>query len=404
MPFQFKPSAKNIEEGIDKLLNKDETSRADMDVALERLKKNEIELREEIAERIRFEHESNALLKRYQTLMKTSIDGIHIMDIDGNLLEANNAFCRMLGYTQEEISQLNVTDWDAKFTDAELKFSFRSSVGKSATVETTHRRKDGELIEVEISSSIMMLDGQYRIFAISRDVTKRKHIENDLLQTTRQLRELKVNYESSQEAERKAIAREVHDELGQLLSALRLDISTIHTLYNNDNLELLALIQDMTELVDSAILAVRNVSDNLRPAVLEMEIVSAIDWLSSNFSARTGISCILDSPDLIDELDETLATAIFRIVQESLTNVMRHAAAHNVNITISSSDNNFCLEVKDDGKGFNMNDSRQRTSFGIFGMRERARALGGDIKITSAIDKGTIICVRIPTVSSKTKR
>ena len=354
----------------------------------------------DITERKRAEQESMALFHRYQTLMKTSLDGIHIMDIDGNVLEANDSFCHMLGYTQEEMARLNASDWDAKLTKEELREDFRKVIGKSALVRTLHRRKDGVLLDVEISATNIMLDGRYCIFASSRDVTERNRIQHDLLQTSRQLRELVAKFESSQEAERKSIAREVHDELGQTLSTLRLDISMIRTRFGKNNPELMALAENMTELVDHAIHGVRNVSENLRPAVMGMGIYAAIDWLCSNFAARTGIPCVLGSPDPCVDMEETRAVVIFRIVQESLTNVMRHAHARNVNIVISRNDEYLCVEVKDDGRGFDMNNSKQQASFGLLGMRERARAWGGHLDIASTQDKGTVISFCIPIIGT----
>ncbi len=342
------------------------------------------------------EQESKALLHRYQTLMKTSHDGIHIMDSDGNLLEANDSFCSMLGYTQEEVVRLNVSDWDARLTKEELLADFRAVISKSVAIETLHRRKDGSLIDVDISGSHTTLDGNHYIFASSRDITERKRIEHELLQTTKQLRELVAKFESSQEAERKSIAREVHDELGQILSTLRLDISMIRTRFGKNNSELMAMVENMTVLVDRAIHGVRDVSENLRPAVMGMGIFAAIQWLCSNFSAHTGIPCVLGSPDPCVDLEEARAVVIFRIVQESLTNAMRYANARNVNIVISLYDENICVEVRDDGRGFNMNDSKLQASYGLLGMRERARAWGGHLDIDSTQGKGTVISFYIP--------
>ena len=221
-------------------------------------------------------------------------------------------------------------------------------------------------------------------------------MEEELLQTTKQLRELAANYEAAQEAERKSIAREVHDELGQLLSTLRLNISMIRTRFGKHHSELTAMVQNMTELVDRAIHGVRNVSENLRPAVLEIGLFPSIKWLCDNFTEHSGTPCTLDSPDPCVELDEARAVVIFRIVQESLTNVMRHAHARSVRIVISTCDGNLCVEVNDDGSGFDMNDSKQKETYGLFGMGERARACGGDLDIASTPGKGTVISVRIP--------
>lgn len=136
----------------------------------------------DIAERQRVLRETEMLLRRNQALMATSMDGIHVMDMEGNIVAANDAFCRMLGYTQEEVAGLNVSDWDAKWTADELRGRFQELVGKSAMFETMHRRKDGTLIDVEISSAGVELDGEKYLYASSRDITERKHAEQVLLQ------------------------------------------------------------------------------------------------------------------------------------------------------------------------------------------------------------------------------
>lgn len=341
---------------------------------------------------------------KYRHLMNSSTDGIHIMDVDGNLLEANDAFCHMLGYTQDEVTRLKVTDWDAKFSEEELRSMFSNGVGKSMLFETVHRGKDGSLRDVEISVSNALLGEGSVFYASSRDVYERRRMENELLQTTQKLRELAAIHEASQEAERKAIAREVHDELGQILSTLRLNISMMRTRFGKHHTELMALVQSMNELVDRAIHGVRNVSENLRPAVLEIGVFVSIKWLADNFEEHSGIPCVLESPDPCVELNEACAVVIFRIVQESLTNVMRHAQANSVKIALSAKDGSLCVEVKDDGIGFDMNISRQKTAYGQFGMFERARACGGDLDIVSAPGKGTLVSVRIPIISGAGKR
>ena len=341
---------------------------------------------------------------KYQHLMKTSIDGIHIMDTDGRLLEANDAFCRMLGYTQEEVLRLNIIDWVGGLTTEELRSTFKMNFGKSRVIEATHLRKDGVLLDVEVSISFVVMGERNYVVASSRDITERIKLNLELVQTTRQLRELAANYEASQEAERKSIAREVHDELGQILSTLRLNISMLRTRFGKHHAELMLIVKNMTELVDRAIHGVRNVSENLRPSVLEIGIFVSIKWLCDNFSEHSGISCILDSSDPGVELAEARAVVIFRIVQESLTNVMRHAHANSVTVTLSACDESLCVEVKDDGVGFDMNVSKQQTTYGLFGMGERARAYGGDLHIDSALGKGTVISVRIPIRNGGDKR
>lgn len=350
----------------------------------------------DITERRQAEQESLRLLHRNQMLMNTSLDGIHVMDIQGNLLEANDSFCNMLGYTQEEMAHLHVSDWDAKWTADELRLAFKETMDKSIVVETLHRRKDGGLINVEISVSGRKIDGQDYIFASSRDITERKRIASSLEETTRELRELVAQHGSSLEEERKSIAREVHDELGQILTSLRMNISVLRIRFGKDNDELMKMVQNMTELADRAIHGVRNVAENLRPVALDIGIVSAVEWLCNNFTAHTGVPCSLSSPDEFIDLDNSRAIVLFRIVQESLTNVTRHADANSVTITITLNNDNLYLEVRDDGKGFSKNTPGKRKSYGLLGMNERALTLGGTFNIASSAGKGTVVSVCIP--------
>ena len=350
----------------------------------------------DITERRRAEQETIRLLHRNQMLMNTSLDGIHVMDIQGNLLEANDAFCHMLGYTQEEMAHFNVTDWDAKLTADELRLSFRKIIGKSIVVETVHRRKDGTLLNVEIGVSGSRIDGRDYIFASSRDITERKRIASSLEETTRLLRELGAKHEASLEEERKSIAREVHDELGQILTSLRIAISVMRIRFSKDNDELLQMVVNMAELTDRAIHGVRNVAENLRPVALDIGIVSAIEWLCSNFTAHTGISCTLHAPDEFIDMDNSRAIVLFRIVQESLTNVTRHADARNVKITMSLEYDSLYLKVQDDGKGFNKDAALKRRSYGLLGMTERALLLGGQVDISSEEGYGTLVSMCIP--------
>ena len=159
-----------------------------------RLQELSAHLEERVKERTveldRARHEAEALLRRNQALMLTSMDGIHVMDMQGNILATNDAFCRMLGYTQEEAARLNVADWDAQWSVEELRARFRELVGKSALVETLHRRKDGTLINVEISASGVELEGQNFIFASGRDITRRKQAEEALRENNAILRQL----------------------------------------------------------------------------------------------------------------------------------------------------------------------------------------------------------------------
>lgn len=166
--------------------------------------------------------------------------------------------------------------------------------------------------------------------------------------------------------------------------------------FGKDNDELMQIVKNMADLADRAINGVRNVAENLRPAALDIGITSAIEWLCRDFTARTGIPCELNLTDKFIDLDNERTIVLFRIVQESLTNVARHAMASKVKITASLSRDNLCLEVKDDGRGFNMQTPKKQKSYGLLGIAERALSLGGAANVVSADDQGTTISVCIP--------
>jgi signal transduction histidine kinase/ligand-binding sensor domain-containing protein len=201
--------------------------------------------------------------------------------------------------------------------------------------------------------------------------------------------------EQSREEERKHLTREIHDELGQYLSAMRMGVSVIGIEFGEKNPALQGKVERQVSLVDSTIKIVRNIVSALRPAALDMGMVPALEWLVNEFSENTGIPCTL----LVDEktiiLDEKRATTFFRIVQESLTNIGRHAQASQVEIRLNRKDTQYLLEVRDNGRGFAPL-QRKKNSFGLTGIRERAFMLDGSVDIVSVPGAGTTIRIQIP--------
>jgi signal transduction histidine kinase len=218
------------------------------------------------------------------------------------------------------------------------------------------------------------------------------------------MRWLASRNERVREDERKHLKRELHDELGQYLLALRLGVSVVELQFGANNALLREKTQRLTEIVDSAIKVVRNVVTSLRPAALDLGIVSALEWLVDEYDrfGGTDMRCELHVCEEDIELDDVRATAIFRIVQESLTNIVRHARASKVDITLGRSDAKYLLEVRDNGQGFEP-DIRKEKSFGLVGIRERTLALGGEVDISSVPGQGTSIRVSIPVQSAASK-
>ena len=231
--------------------------------------------------------------------------------------------------------------------------------------------------------------------AIGRDITEFKKKEQQIEESRNTLRELVAYSSNAREEERKRIAREIHDELGQMLTAQRLDIATLKFQFGEANPVLGERCQRLLELADKTILVVRNVALALRPAALDMGAASALEGLASEFVARTGINCRLHFSGTDMTFDEERSIAIFRIVQESLTNVTRHAQAKQVEISLEKNDDCYLLSIRDDGQGFDAERIRSN-SFGLVGMRERTLMIGGEASFISAPGRGTDVQIRIP--------
>lgn len=244
-------------------------------------------------------------------------------------------------------------------------------------------------------------DGSVVWDGVMLNVTESKEAEMALAESRQLLRALAAEGEVAREAERKRIAREVHDELGQVLTALRMDVSLLRIQFGAHEPALLDKLLGMMKLVDRAIQSVRDVASNLHPAVMDMGIGSALEWLCDEFEEHTGTPCMLHIPVGMVELDEARAVGVFRIVQESLTNAARYAEAKQILIDVVQDSERLCLSVSDDGNGFDPGIRNTRKSLGLLGMRERALAMGGDVTITSSPGRGTTVFLIIPIESPK---
>ncbi len=241
---------------------------------------------------------------------------------------------------------------------------------------------------------------QKRMLALNHSLEARVRAHTEELFRSRQMiRELAAHNEKIREAERARIAREIHDEFGQYLTALRMDTAMLNIRFGAGagNEALKQQLDGMKQTIDTSIGVVRNLASTLRPGALDMGLVSAAEWLLAGFEERTGIHYRLHAPqeDLI--LDNERATAAFRILQEALTNITRYAHASAVEIDIQVADAALVMVVRDDGIGFDPAEVRTRKTFGLLGIRERVLIFGGESRIDSTPGNGTILYVRIPT-------
>ncbi|HKR39920.1 MAG TPA: AAA family ATPase [Paraburkholderia sp.] len=335
---------------------------------------------------------------RIRRLVDANIIGIIVWNADGDILEANDAFLRMVGYEREDLvsgrvrwRDLTPPEWRE---DAERALAQIAQSGRVQPAEKEYVRKDGTRVPVVVGRAAFDASGEEGV-AFVVDLTELKEAEFRLRESYEMLRELTSRRETAREEERKHIAREMHDELGQHLTALRLKASILRMQLDKDNLELLGRSEELISLVDETMQVVRGVIASLRPAALDTGLVAALEWLAAGFNRSNCTACRLRVHDENIVVSEQRAIVLFRVAQEALTNVARHARASEVIITLEQARGLCVLEVFDDGVGFDPLETRKR-SFGLAGMEERVQMLGGQIEISSSPGRGTAIKVTLP--------
>ncbi len=258
------------------------------------------------------------------------------------------------------------------------------------------RQDSGEEFPIEASIS-QVGDGAARYYTvILRDITLRKRAEDALLQSQRDLRELSARVLEAREEEKTRIARELHDELGQLLTALKMDLASMR---GRLPAELQAKAAEMSGLLDQTVAATRRISADLRPLMLDdLGLADAARWLVEDFAARSGIACRIEVSNAaqLEAMPTPVSTALYRAIQESLTNIARHAAARGAWATLAAAGGEAQFEIEDDGRGIAPEDLAKPSSLGVKGMRERIAYLGGSLEIARAPRGGTRVRVRLP--------
>jgi two-component system sensor histidine kinase UhpB len=231
---------------------------------------------------------------------------------------------------------------------------------------------------------------------LARDITHRRQFQEEQRRSREQLRALAAHVESVREQERVRIAREIHDELGQSLTCMGMDLAFLDKQIDPNNKEATARVTALVDLVKDTIRCVRRISSELRPSILDdLGLGAAIEWLAHDFEARTQIACSVDVPEDLS-LPFELATPLFRVCQEALTNVTRHAKAGHVSIALTCSNTAISLTVQDDGRGITDEEVKRHGSLGLLGMKERVAILGGTLDVRGRPGQGTSVTIQIP--------
>jgi len=231
----------------------------------------------------------------------------------------------------------------------------------------------------------------------SRMIREREHAETELKHSYLQIRRLASHLQNIREEERASMAREIHDELGQQLTSLKLDVNWLLLKLNGVEAQVVEKVSNMEKHLMNALVTVKKLASELHPALLDkLGLIEAIRWQSKEFEKRTGIKITLDLPDTLKEISTKTNIALFRIYQESLTNVARHSGATNVFCSLQPNNGDLLLTITDDGKGFDVAATEQQHSLGLLGMRERSVMIGGKYEITSEPGKGTKVLAILP--------
>lgn len=336
-------------------------------------------------------------------------EGAIITDAQGSILWVNDAFCRIYGYTRTEVIGKNPRILKSGYHGQMFYRELWDSLTRQGhwRGELWNRRKSGEIFPEELSiQALRSADGQaLRYISIFSDITERKRNEEALRlhqqrleESETRLRELAAFLQTVREEERTRIARELHDELGQALTALRLDLGWLRGKcgsFGSLSASAAERVAAALGVVEQSIVSLRRISEDLRPAMLDsLGLAAAIEHHVSQFTQRTGIPCRLSMNREEFDLDGNLATAVFRIVQEALTNIARHAEATEASVCIEENGDSIRLEVRDDGRGFAAVSDKK--TFGLLGMRERATMLGGNLEIDSQPEQGARITGWLP--------
>jgi PAS domain S-box-containing protein len=337
---------------------------------------------------------------KYRSLIETTDTGFVILDERGKVVDANPNYVRLTGNRRlKDILGRGVEEWTQENERAKNRTAVRDCFrrGFIRGLEINYQNPQGHTTPVEVDATVVTSTEGPRIFSLVRDITQHKATELALKTSRRQLRNLSEHLQTILEKEKKEISRRIHDDLGQQLTALKMDVFWLNQRLSPDQPALSEKIKSMTRLIDGTIHTIQKISRELRPPLLEhLGLTATLEWQLKDFENRTGIKgSLLISPKQLP-LDQEDSTLIFRLIQEMLTNIIRHAEAQAVKITLKKIESQLKLTVSDNGLGITPDRINDPRSLGLIGLRERVYARGGTIQIRGIPHRGTKIAVEIP--------
>jgi PAS domain S-box-containing protein len=325
--------------------------------------------------------------------------GIRIATIKGNTIYANKTLLDFYGY--DNLEELQNTLLKKRYTPESYKQAQKRKRRRErgdlsdSEYEISIVRRNGEIRHLQVFRKEVLWDGLMQFQIIYNDITERKYGEEEIKKSKKLLEDLHRHLDEIRENERAVISREIHDQIGQSLTALKLDLNQIHT-YINTNPEAVVKLESMIELVSNTIQIVQRISSDLRPGILDdLGLISAIEWYTGEFEDRTGIKCRLISDDSIYN-DSQKNLILFRVLQEAFTNIIRHAKASSVTVKLHHTQKGTTLTIQDNGIGITWEKIESAKSLGLIGMRERLKQLEGMVNISTGKGHGTKLTIFIP--------
>jgi PAS domain S-box-containing protein len=334
-------------------------------------------------------------------LLELTQDSVIVIDMDGTILFWSRGAEAMLGYSKSQA--------DGKISHDLLRTEFPRPLDEIKAELMRVGHWEGDLIKTARGGRRIVIASRWalqwgkrgqppRVLEINSDITQRKRGEESLVLQKEQLRALAERLQWVREEDRKRVARDLHDQIGQILTAIKMDMTWMTRHLPQSEGGVLARLKESIQLINDGVKSVRAICSGLRPGVLDdLGLAAAIEWQASEFAARNGVCCQVSVPPVDLHLDGDRATAAFRIFQECLTNVIRHAQAKSVSVSLCQEDEHILLVVEDDGIGFRESDlSNSLGSLGLLGMKERAQFYGGNVQISSSPGNGTTVTIRVP--------
>ncbi len=317
---------------------------------------------------------------------------------EGRFVEVNDTFLRDHGFTRDKVIG-KTSPGLGLWADSTHRRSFVEKVSREGMVrdyEFAGQLRDGRVQTTSISAEVINVGGEACLLAVATDITDRKEAEEKARRSRAELRALAGRLLLVREEERTRIAREIHDELGQALTGLKIDLAWLKRRVE-DRPEVSEWVQSMVARIDGTMDSVRRIATDLRPSVLDhLGLVAAIEWQAQEFERRTGVAATVRVETSGASIDDVRATAVFRMLQETLTNVARHAGASRVDVSFTVGRVDLALDVRDDGRGIAPGEVAGGRSLGLVGLRERAIACGGTLAIQGTPGRGTHVAIRLP--------